>query len=98
MTYTPGLDYIGPDSFTFTVSDGEFTSDAATVTVTVVAGPIAPPPYFTGTGPFSVLENSTAGTTVGSVSAADDDLPADTLTFTEIRCRCRSRTHLPSTL
>ena len=34
-TYTPGLNYNGSDSFTFTVSDGSLTSTAATVTITV---------------------------------------------------------------
>lgn len=35
LTYTPSGGYIGPDSFTFTVSDGEATSDPATVSIEV---------------------------------------------------------------
>jgi arylsulfatase A-like enzyme len=35
LTYTPSSGYIGPDSFTFTVSDGETTSDPATVSINV---------------------------------------------------------------
>lgn len=34
LTYTPGPGFTGLDSFTFTVYDGEFTSDPATVTIT----------------------------------------------------------------
>ncbi len=36
MRYTPAPDYVGPDRFSFTVSDEEFTSAPATVTVQVV--------------------------------------------------------------
>ncbi len=35
LTYTPAIDYIGPDSFTFTVSDGVNPAASATVSITV---------------------------------------------------------------
>lgn len=35
LVYTPNLNYFGPDSFTFTASDGVLTSNTATVTITV---------------------------------------------------------------
>ncbi|MBN1208055.1 MAG: tandem-95 repeat protein, partial [Myxococcaceae bacterium] len=35
ITYTPALNYHGPDSFTFTVSDGQATSAPATVSLTI---------------------------------------------------------------
>ena len=35
VTYTPALDYFGPDSFTFTATDGQLVSSAATVSLTV---------------------------------------------------------------
>ncbi len=37
LTYTPAADYHGPDSFTFTASDGQATSAPATVSVTVTS-------------------------------------------------------------
>jgi VCBS repeat-containing protein len=35
FTYTPDTDYIGPDSFTYTASDGSLTSTPATVNINV---------------------------------------------------------------
>ncbi len=36
-TYTPDLDYQGPDQFTFRAADAEFNSNTATVSITVTA-------------------------------------------------------------
>ena len=41
-TYTPGGDYNGPDSFTYTISDGAGGTSTATVTLTVTAVNDAP--------------------------------------------------------
>jgi hypothetical protein len=35
VTYTPAVDYVGPDGFAFTANDGVLTSDPATVAITV---------------------------------------------------------------
>jgi len=35
LVYIPDQDYIGADEFTFTVNDGEYNSNPATVTITV---------------------------------------------------------------
>jgi len=42
VTYTPALNYSGPDSFTFKVNDGSLDSPAATVSITVIAVNDAP--------------------------------------------------------
>ncbi|REL28146.1 tandem-95 repeat protein [Thalassotalea euphylliae] len=42
LTYQPNQDYIGEDSFTFTVNDGQLASDQARVSITVNAANNAP--------------------------------------------------------
>jgi large repetitive protein len=37
LVYTPDTNYLGPDRFRFTASDGEFTSEPAAVTIAVAA-------------------------------------------------------------
>jgi hypothetical protein len=47
VTYTAPADYVGPDSFTFTVEDGQDTSAPATVMIDVQAVANVPPEAFT---------------------------------------------------
>ena len=49
-TYTPAQGYTGSDSFGFAVNDGELSSNAATVSVTVKAVSTTPPPSGGGGG------------------------------------------------
>ncbi|MEO7799737.1 MAG: Ig-like domain-containing protein, partial [Opitutaceae bacterium] len=42
LTYTPAGGYFGPDSFSFTVSDGTTTSSPATVSITVTSSNLPP--------------------------------------------------------
>ena len=44
VKYTPNASYSGPDSFTYTISDGQGGTDTATVSITVTAPPVNPPP------------------------------------------------------
>jgi hypothetical protein len=38
LTYTPALDYAGPDSFTFKANDGTVQSNTGTINITITAG------------------------------------------------------------
>jgi hypothetical protein len=43
LTYTPNAGYSGPDSFTYTASDGTNTSNTGTVSITVTPAPVGCP-------------------------------------------------------
>jgi VCBS repeat-containing protein len=75
FSYTPRINYHGPDSFTFTASDGTNTSQPATVSITVVdtSVPVASPQS------LSTNENTTVS---GNVTATDSD--ADPLLYTAV--------------
>ena len=71
-TYTPATGYSGPDSFTYTVSDGHGGTATGTVTVTVYgihAGPHAQP--LTASNPLGTEHTVTATLTSGGVPLAD---------------------------
>ena len=74
-TYTPGADFNGTDTFTYTISDGEFT-DTATVTVTV--DPVNDAPV--AEDDAATTDEDTAVTV--SVLANDSDVDGDTLSIT----------------
>ena len=73
LTYTPHVDYHGPDSFTFRANDGIIFSSAATVTITV--SPVPDPPVAIAQNVSVNEDNSLPITLTGS----DGDL--DPLTF-----------------
>ena len=56
VTYTPNANYSGSDSFTFTASDGEYTSPPATVNITVTA--VNDVPVITSTPALDALDGS----------------------------------------
>jgi len=63
LTYTPAADYFGPDTFTYTISDGHGGSDTANVNVTVNA--VNDQPSFTK-GADQTINESAGPQVVGS--------------------------------
>ena len=72
-TYTPDPDYHGPDSFTYTASDGLLTSSPATVSITVM--PVNDPPT------AQAKSVSTPEDTAVNVVLSGSDVDGDGLTF-----------------
>lgn len=76
FVYVPTTDFVGTDSFTFTVNDGATDSNVATITFNVTNGDEPPPPSPTvslSSSALTVTESGTATFTVtrtGDVSAA----------------------------
>ncbi|WP_415795068.1 Ig-like domain-containing protein, partial [Mycolicibacterium frederiksbergense] len=76
FTYAPDADYNGPDSFTYTASDGTATSSIATVSITVNAVNDTP---VTVDDSFSTDEDTQL---TGNVLTNDSDVDGDPLTAT----------------
>jgi photosystem II stability/assembly factor-like uncharacterized protein len=76
LTYTPNQNFNGTDSFTFRVSDGEFTSNTATVTITV--NPINDAPVLTVPDAQTVAE----GQNLSFLVSGSDVDEGQTLKFT----------------
>ncbi len=77
VRYTPAADYVGSDSFGYTVSDGSGATDSATVSVTVHS--VNEPPTLVAPTPTTDL-TATEGTELAFEVAADDP-DADILTY-----------------
>jgi VCBS repeat-containing protein len=69
ITYTPDANYNGPDSFTYTASDGTDASDPATVSITV--SPVNDAPVANNDGPTTTAEDTAAS---GNVLTNDTDV------------------------
>ncbi|WP_044190650.1 Ig-like domain-containing protein [Hyalangium minutum] len=73
LTYAPAANYSGPDSFTFTARDGQVTSAAATITLSVES--VNDVPVVTG-GSLTTAEDAPL-----PITLAGSDVDGDTITF-----------------
>ncbi|CAN5448349.1 hypothetical protein BH20ACI1_BH20ACI1_13150 [soil metagenome] len=74
FSYTPNANFNGTDSFTYTASDGSFTSNAATVTITVNAVNAAP----AITAAVGLTRQQAAGASNSTIAAVNDIEDAET--------------------
>ena len=81
VTYTPGLNFHGGDSFTYTVGDGKGGSDTGTVNVTIT--PVNDAPAATNDA-YSVDEDTTLDVGAAGVLGNDGDVDGDSLTASVI--------------
>lgn len=81
ITYTPTTGYAGPDSFTYTASNGAGSSSPATVTITVspptiVYAPANPPSGTTGLAYSQSIASASGGAAPYTYTIASGALPA----------------------
>jgi Ca2+-binding RTX toxin-like protein len=76
FTYTPNANYNGPDSFTYTITDGNGEMDTATVNLTVNAVNDAP-----NAVDNSVVTDEDTPVVTGNVLADDTDIEGDILSI-----------------
>ena len=81
LTYKPYIGFSGPDTFTYTISDGHGGTAIGTVSVTIITG-VNDPPTAGNDGSMSVPEGAAA--TVLAVLTNDTDPDGDTLKMTKV--------------
>ncbi|MEA2183555.1 MAG: hypothetical protein QOF69_2740, partial [Solirubrobacteraceae bacterium] len=73
LTYTPEANYNGPDSFTFTTSDGHASSAPATVAITVTPVNDAPSAVGTDNSPLGYIDGAPAVAVWPTIALSDID-------------------------
>jgi len=81
ITFTPSANFIGPASFTYTISDGNGGTDTATVNITVGGVNDAPDAV---NDTRSTNEDTPLVITAASLTSNDSDIDGDTLTVTSV--------------
>ncbi|MEP7084177.1 MAG: Ig-like domain-containing protein, partial [Betaproteobacteria bacterium] len=82
VNYTPTTGYVGPDSFSYTISDGKGGSATATVSITIaVPAPLNRPPVAVNDA-YTVDQNSVANSL--NVLSNDSDPDGDALSITAV--------------
>jgi len=76
VSYTPAANYFGPDSFTYTIDDGNGEDDTATVTVTVTN--VNDPPVVAGES-YTIDQDTVLNVVAPGLLANDSDIDGDTL-------------------
>ena len=84
IRYTPNADYNGPDSFEYTITDGNLT-DTATVTINVI--PVNDPPVAVADEIRVTEDDGTNGFVVASVTGNDSDPDGDDIAVTTVTYR-----------
>ncbi len=77
VTYAPAANYVGADSFTYTVSDGEFTADG---TVALTVAPVNDAPV----AQADLAETAVNTDVMIDVLANDSDVEGDAMTLTGV--------------
>lgn len=78
FTYTPALDYVGPDSFSYKANDGTADSDPAAVDITVTPANDAP---VAGDAGYSMDEDTTLNVPAPGLLAYVTDVDGDPISF-----------------
>ncbi len=79
LVYVPAANYYGPDSFTYTASDRDFTSAAATVSITV--NPVNDQPVADAGVDQTLVVNAVCEATATLNGIASSDIDGDTLAY-----------------
>ncbi len=81
ILYTPAADYFGPDSFTYSATDGYTGSNPSSATVSVTVNPVNDAPV-TVNDSASTPEDTALEIETATLIANDTDIEGDTISFT----------------